>query len=360
MPPPAGGRGVRRPRLPALDGLRLCAALMVVAYHYAAFDSGAWGAPARTVFPVGHVPASYGWLGVQLFFLISGFVICMSCWGKTVADFAVSRVTRLFPCYWFAVLAVSLAVTLWPVVNDAPAPRSVAVNLTMLQDPLGVEPVDGVYWTLWIEMRFYLLFALVVWKGLTYARAVGFCAVWGFAAVLARAADNQVLDQVLMPQDCWYFIAGIAFYLMHRFRPNAVLWLITGACLAIAQHDLLEAQSRAESHMGHHVPKWPTLVLVTLFFLAVMAIALGWTRRLDWRWLPAAGALTYPLYLLHERMGWIVIHYADGHVPRGVLLCGLVAGMLGAAWVVHRVVERPLSRAVGRGLRRAVTEIRSR
>ncbi|MEX2984718.1 acyltransferase family protein [Streptomyces sp. C36] len=354
-----GGDGGRRDRLAALDGLRLVAALMVVAYHYVAFDSGAWSVPARTLFPTAHLPASYGWLGVQLFFLISGFVICMSCWGKSAGDFALARVARLYPAYWFAVLGVALVVRLWPSVNDAPALRSVAVNLTMLQDPLGVEPVDGVYWTLWVELRFYLLFALVVHRGLTYRRAVGFCVAWAFAAVVAEASGNGTLRQILMPDDCWYFIAGIAFYLMHRFRPNPVLWLLVGGSLFIAQYDLIAAQARAEVHMGHRVPQWPTAVLVTLFFLAVMAIALGWTRRVDWRWLPVAGTLTYPLYLLHERVGWVVIKHADGRVPPHVLLPALVAAMLLAAWLVHRCVERPLARRIKDGMRRAVREIRN-
>ncbi len=364
-PPPAPGT---RPagdcgqggRLPALDGLRLCAALMVVTYHYVAFDSGAWPRPARTIFPVAHLPAAYGWLGVQLFFLISGFVICMSCWDKSVGDFAVSRVTRLYPAYWFAVLAVTLVVSLWrSPVNAVPSLRNVAVNLTMLQDPLGVEPVDGVYWTLWIELRFYLLFALVLHKGLTYRRAVGFCAVWAFAAVVAKASGDRTLALVLMPHDCWYFIAGIAFYLMYRFRPDPVLWLIVASCLLIAQHDLLGAHARAEGYMGHHVPRWPTTLLLTLFFLALAAIALGWTHRVRGHWLSTAGVLTYPLYLIHERIGWAVIHRADGHLPRYVLLPALVAAMLLVAWLVHRHVERPLARLLSRGLQRATAQART-
>ncbi|MCD9143027.1 acyltransferase family protein [Streptomyces albireticuli] len=357
-PEPAGGAS-RHGRLGALDGLRLCAALMVVAYHYMAFGSGVWGRPSAEAFPLAHLPASYGWLGVQLFFLISGFVICMSCWGKGVGQFAASRVTRLFPAYWFAVLAVALAVHLWPPDGETPEPSDVAVNLTMLQSPLGVDPVDGVYWTLWIELRFYLLFALVVRKGLTYGRAVAFCVVWAVAAAVARAVDNPVLDQVLMPEDCWFFIAGIAFYLMHRFRPNLVLWLLVAGSFVIAQHYLLIAQGRAEGHMGHRVPQWPTVALMAFFFLAVMAVALGWTRRLEWRGLTAAGALTYPLYLIHERLGWMVIEHHAGRLPRHVLLPALVLAMLLAAWLVHRLVERPLARALGSGLRRAVTDIRS-
>ncbi|WKK26518.1 acyltransferase [Streptomyces olivoreticuli] len=365
--PPAGpletarrpGSGGRRGRLAALDGLRLFAALMVVAYHYVAFGSGVWARPSPAVFPTAFLPASYGWLGVQLFFLISGFVICMSCWGKSVGEFAVSRVTRLFPAYWFGVLAVALITYMWPAVDETLRPRDVAVNLTMLQAPLGVDAVDGVYWTLWVEMRFYLLFALIAWRGLTYRRAVGFCVLWGFAGAVAAAVHNPALDQILMPEDCWYFIAGIAFHLMYRFRPNLALWLIVGSCFLVAQHALLDAQARAEGHMGRHVPHWPTTALLTLFFLAVAAVALGRTRRLDLRWLTTAGALTYPLYLIHERVGWLVIRHTAGLVPRYVLLPALVLVMLQAAWLVHRYVERPLSAALGRGLRKAATEIRA-
>ncbi|MBZ4323825.1 acyltransferase family protein, partial [Streptomyces huiliensis] len=280
--------------------------------------------------------------------------ICMSGWGKGVGQFAVSRLTRLFPAYWFAVLLVTVVVRLWPVVNSPTALRDVAVNLTMLQEPLGVEPVDGVYWTLWIEVRFYLLFALVVHRGLDYRRVVAFCGLWGIGAVVARATDDPLLERVLLPYDCWYFIAGIAFYLMHRFRPAPLLWLIVGGTFLIAQHDLLVAERRAEAYMGHRVPHWPTLALVAVFYLSVMAVALGWTRRLDWRWLSTAGALTYPLYLLHERVGWVVIRHADGHLPRHVLLPLLLAGALTAAWLVHRGIERPLARRLGGALRRAV------
>ncbi|MGW1074355.1 acyltransferase family protein [Streptomyces sp. NPDC002537] len=359
VPDRRAGSGERRGRLAALDGLRLFAALMVVAYHYVAFGSGVWERPSPVVFPTAFLPASYGWLGVQLFFLISGFVICMSCWGKSVGQFAVSRVTRLFPAYWFGVLAVALAVLLWPAADETLRPRDIAVNLTMLQSPLGVDSVDGVYWTLWVEMRFYLLFALVAWRGLTYRRAVGFCVVWGLAGSVATAVRNPVLDEVLMPDDCWFFIAGVAFYLMYRFRPNLALWLIVGCCFLVAQHALLDAQARAEGHMGQHVPHWPTTALLSVFFLALTAVALGRTRWLDRRWLTTAGALTYPLYLIHERAGWLIIRHTAGQVPRYILLPALVLGMLQAAWLVHRYVERPLADALGRGLRRAATEIRA-
>jgi len=66
--------------------------------------------------------------------------------------------------------------------------------------------------------------------------------------------------------------------------------------------------------------------------------------------LTIAGAMTYPLYLIHEYIGWTVLGALDGALPEAVTLVGLVAAMLGAAWLIHRYVERPLASAIRRGI----------
>lgn len=340
-----------------VDGLRLLAALMVVAYHYIAFGGG-WAAPVQDVFPTAHLPAAYGWLGVELFFLISGFVICMSCWGRSLGEFFTSRVARLFPAYLFAVLATTAIVFLVPGGIGPKPVRDVLVNLTMLQQPLNAKDVDAVYWTLWAEIRFYLLFALVVWRGLTYRRAVMFCFLWAAAAMIMTKYDDSPLKQLLMPDICWYFIAGIAFFLMYRFRPTALLVGIVAGCFLAAQRFALIKQGRAERNIGYDVPDWPVLVLVVAFFLIMALVATGRLSWVRWRWLPVAGALTYPLYLLHEYIGWEVIRVLEGMVPPTLLLLGLVAAMLFIAWMVHRLIERPGMRWVRATLRSALAEVR--
>ncbi|MEU7554597.1 acyltransferase [Streptomyces sp. NPDC044571] len=354
----------RRPRLEALDGLRLIAALMVVFHHYVGFggnaeaSKNAWAKPVDVVFPTASWPASYTWTGVEFFFIISGFVICMSSWGRSLGDFFMSRVVRLYPAYWFAVLATTAVVTLWPVVLHPLAAKDVLLNLTMLQEPFRVGSVDAVYWTLWVEIRFYLLFALVVWKGVTYRRVLLFCALWTVASVLVTAGRAPFADYIIMPEYSPYFIAGVAMFLMHRFRPTLLLWGIVGISWLFSVRQVSLYNDGLAASLGRTMDSKPAIALMTVGYVVMLLLALG---RLSWvrgRWLTVAGATTYPLYLLHEHIGWTGIRLLRHHFSPWALVTVMTLGMLLAAWLVHRFLERPLSALLKRGLKRALDSAR--
>lgn len=353
LPAQSGAPAAARPaggRLYTLDGLRLAAALMVVAFHFTSFDDWEeplWGAATSLVFPTAHSITAYGWLGVQLFFLISGFVICMSCWGRTVRQFAVSRLIRLYPAYWFAVLLTSGVMLLaHGSEQTAITPTKILSNLTMLQEPMGVGDIAPVYWTLWTELRFYLLFAVVAALGLTYRRVVVFCGLWLLGSVIAPASGIDLLPLVAMPDAAPFFVAGVVMFLMHRFGPTPVTWLLLGTSWLLAQHQLGTLLEVAGGSTKHR-PSWNiSLAVITVFYLLVLGVALGRFRFLNRKWLTTAGALTYPLYLLHEELGWEAIRRLHTTLPPWVLLGGLLAALLGASWLVHRFVERPSARAL--------------
>ncbi|MCX4961093.1 acyltransferase family protein [Streptomyces virginiae] len=346
-------------RLAALDGIRVLAALGVLFYHYFALES-AWGKAPAEVFPHAHRLAVYGWLGVEIFFLVSGFVICMSAWGRTVGDFAVSRISRLFPAYWAAVAFTSLVLYASPEVRAVSGFSDVMVNLSMLQGGVGVPNIDDAYWTLFVELKFYVLFAIVVMRGVTYRNCVLFCAAWTLAGVVAPGADSGVLSFFASSSSSPYFIAGIGFYLMRRFRPNAVLWAVVGVQFLLAQHYV---HARMISSLGRaateRTPAWPAHLVVALGFALMAAIALGALDGVRWRWLPHAGALTYPLYLIHMMAGLTLIHHFRREVAPVPLVIGVTATMLALAWLIHRLVERPLGRRLRDGLRRGVRDIRA-
>jgi len=344
----------RTERIVVLDGLRLIAALMVALFHYIGRTKTShliWEASPQSAFPQMHHLAQYGWLGVELFFIISGFVICMSAWGRETGSFIRSRAIRLFPAYWPAVLITTAVGHIWPFVVG-PRPNSdVLVNLTMLQWPLGVSAVDGVYWTLWCEARFYLLFALIVWRGLTLQRAMWFGYGWLLAGAIAASARVPLLNIILQPEYAPLFVAGIGFYLIYRFGSSLKLWGLVVASFILAQHNMAYRVSIEEKErIFGPLSVTAANAVLALFFVIMTVVAMGWTSRIKWRWLTTAGLLTYPFYLIHENIGWVIIHAVHGHAPRWLIVVATIAVMLGAAWLLHRFVERPIAGLLRRHL----------
>ncbi len=350
----------RRPRLYVLDGLRLVAALMVAAHHYVGTyrvnkpNSSPWGRPVEEIFPSVFPVATYGWIGVEFFFVISGFVICMSCWGKRPRDFFVSRVVRLYPAFWFAVLLTTAVLTVWPMVRPPLPHGEMLLNLSMLNEGFGVRGVDGVYWTLWSELRFYLLFLLLMSTGLTYRKVVLFCCGWGLAAAIAAEADSELLTLVANPSGAPFFIAGLILYLMHRFGPDLMLWGMLGMTWLLGQYQLIDRVAYES------VSSWKGATLLFTAFLALMvAIALGKLNRVRGNWLVVAGSLTYPFYLIHYAIGLTAIYLLHDEIDPRLLVLALFAAGLTAAWLIHRLIERPVSRLLRTRLNHSLDRMRT-
>ena len=154
------------PRLAALDGLRLLAAFSVLAYHYTGINRDYWGSRAARGVPDAHHLSRYGYLGVELFFIISGFVILMTAYDRTGSPSSPpgwpgsTRRTGWRSCCTFtapAVLARRPAAHLLEALG----------NLTMVQNAFEITDVQGAFWTLWIELRFYLLIGVFILIGMT-------------------------------------------------------------------------------------------------------------------------------------------------------------------------------------------------
>src|ERR1044072_4646580 len=160
----------------------------------------------------------------------------MSSGGGGVGSFLRSRAVRLYPAYWLSVLVIAAGMAVFPGLPWRPTSLDVLVNLTMFQDAVGVPASADVYWSLWAEVRFYLLFALLVWWGLTYRRVVAFCALWLGATAAAQVfvPDVAVIQTVLTTAHAPLFTAGIGCYLMYRFRPTFATWAIVAASFVLA------------------------------------------------------------------------------------------------------------------------------
>ncbi|WP_433293054.1 acyltransferase family protein [Actinoplanes sp. CA-030573] len=357
-PAPAAPRPKRAGnRLYILDLLRFLAALAVLGYHFIPSSEGSWGPGGDTHVLGATVKAGlqYAYLGVEAFFVISGFVICMSSWGRSLSQFFVSRVTRLMPAYIGAILLTAAVVTLVPAGRDRPHLSHTLINLTMLQRFLHIPSVDSVDWTLFIELKFYMLFSIVVAFGVTYKRVVLFCVFWTIATLFSMYTGSAFLEGLFEPFYAPLFIAGITLYLIHRFGPDLLLWCMLGTSAAIAMTSLAQ---RDPTKRG--ITSYPVTVVILLAFLAIMvAVALGWFSWVRWPGLVTLGALTYPVYLLHHRIGLAFIGEFHEHVPFWLLFTTVVAGVLLLSYAVHHLFERPVNKRLRDGLIRSFARIRA-
>ncbi|MBF8194275.1 acyltransferase [Nonomuraea sp. K274] len=329
-------------RLYAIDGLRLLAALCVVLFHYT--FSGWAGGNSPVTFAAESAWSKYGYLGVDLFFLISGFVVLMSAWGRKPRAFVVSRVVRLYPAYWVGIVITALVtVTLGQSLFQVSLPQVLA-NLTMFQAVPNIENVDVVYWTLWAEMRFYVLILAFTLIGMTRARVmVGMWAWLGLTVLVEAGVLPGVADLVVQSEFSHYFIAGMALFMLYKFGLNVQIALLVPICLGNAVYRAIGyANAVGERYEVTYSPVVITAVVV-IIFLVMTLVALRLTNRLAKPWLVTAGALTYPLYLLHAHVGFIVLDRLGAAVNKYVLLTGLIVVMLAAAYLVHRLVEQPLA-----------------
>jgi peptidoglycan/LPS O-acetylase OafA/YrhL len=324
-------------RLHELDALRGIAALAVLLFHYAdRFDQAYHH---RGYFPYTFEVGKYG---VQLFFVISGFVIFWTLERtRRASDFVVSRFSRLFPAYWAALLITYALVSMDGLPGQRVPLNEALLNLTMFPDLLRASLVDGSYWTLQVELFFYV--QMLVWFSLGALRHVRWIvAGWlALAGAYAIAEGNGVpwsytLREVLDLRYISCFSVGI---LMYRLRSES-LQLADVALLA-------GAVAVATLTWG-----WRDGVVLTGCIGVFALLNAGRLSMLRQHWLLFLGSISYTLYLVHQEIGYILIERferAGMHPVASIALVTLL--MLGLAWAVSRLIERP-AMAVLRGLHR--------
>lgn len=356
----ATGRAEKKlPHWALLDGLRLIAALMVVLYHYVGGKKHFWGGPMAEQWPVLHGIAAFGNLGVPLFFIISGLVVFRSLEGRSTSRFIGSRVGRVMPAFWLSVLVAGpLQMLVWDY-KDLDW-SDVWMNLTLMGPPVHGELsgdtwywVDTVYWTLWIEARFYIMLVLGRWalRVLRLNHAGGwtaFCLAWvGLSAWVIHDQGIPELQSwvswLIFPTYAGLFAGGMLLYLIaaHGFtwvRGAALVAAVVQAAWATAK----DLPVRTEGVTGLQIPGALYALAVGLCFATITAIVFTRLDRVSWAWLTTAGALSYPVYLLHDIAGRFIIESLSPWMPKLALLLLLVAAMLGASWLVNRFVEQPL------------------
>jgi peptidoglycan/LPS O-acetylase OafA/YrhL len=340
-------------RIYELDLLRISAALMVLLYHYT-FRGAAQGGFSPIVYPhaLGEV-SRYGVFGVELFFFISGLVIMRTASSGSPRRFAISRIVRLYPAYWIMVTVSFVILRLWgaPSLYGPFGIKHWLLNMTMLQTFFGAHLVDGVYWTLAKELVFYGIVWLVLITG-QLRRMLIVLAAWALLSGLLEVVHPVLFARTWLATDyASFFVVGACCALLgDQRREGALTTRRTGPVVGV----MVVGLGFALFQVAHHVRQINQLPLVAdrlsarvavavVFgcFLLVLAVALGFLHGLGRPWMVAAGALTYPLYLVHQNVGYVLLTRGRSF-SNWVVLVVVTAGLAGLAWLVHRLVEVPV------------------
>ena len=338
---PAGARGDTAAGAPALTGgvlypvqyARAFAALAVFLYHISATVSSTFdGADVRV--------DAVGAAGVDLFFVVSGFIIALvvSRGGAfRPGRFLLARWWRVAPLYWFVTLALFALVATRPDLLQSTDADPWRLLRSLLFVPDDGSPILLVGWTLNYEMFFYALAALfaglgdrrLVWLAAALAGLVLLGALVPLPGPFGFWADPIVLE----------FAFGIAcFHLWRWSMPwrDSPLWpLLLGAGLLAL---LVQFEREADASR------------VVLWGLPAAAILLGGLHavRFRWEWLRRLGDWSYALYLVHlfvvvGTVRHIVPWLGPLGLPWWVHYATMTAAVLALAWALHRWIERPLA-----------------
>jgi peptidoglycan/LPS O-acetylase OafA/YrhL len=330
----------RQTRLLQLDGLRGLAALSVVLFHYTfRYDEmigqrdGLW------------YRFQFGEFGVALFFMLSGFVILTSLErAESLVDFARARAWRLVPTYWAAValtfVVIHVSAASVPALGSLQVtPREAVLNMTMLPRLLGARYVDGVYWSLQAEIFFYAGVA-AAWFALGRRWFLPTVSAWVMAGAaahfllplatepLGRASLLTKTSTILNLPYIHLFAIGIGLFEYHT-RNNR--WGLGLVALALAAHFAQRGAQEAAIVLG--------LALILALTIRERLPALAWRP-----WL-VLGALSYPLYLIHQNLGYCELWWLTAHgvAPNLSVLLALLPA-LALAWILTHCVEQPAQR----------------
>ncbi|HTP53228.1 MAG TPA: acyltransferase [Anaeromyxobacteraceae bacterium] len=305
--------------LPTLDGLRGVAVLLVLAFHFAHLD-GQGGRVERVLLGV----TGAGWSGVDLFFVLSGFLITGILLDAKGApgyfrSFYLRRALRIFPLY-YAYLAVLFVALPWvvpaSVLDVKPGTQgwlwSYAGNVLYARERgFAVSPYAAHFWSLAVEEQFYLAWPFLVWvlspRRLAVMSLALVALAFGVRFGIHHTSWNATAAYVLTPCRADALAAGALVALAVR-EPGGLVrlralapWVLAGAALAIAAIWF----ARGAFFGGDPVVQVWGFSALALGYGAVLVLVLSASagsllgRSLASRPLRAAGRYSYGLYVLH-------------------------------------------------------------
>ena len=329
-------------RVQVLDLLRLVAVLGVVLYHYGFRGPNALGM-THVALPELSSFARYGFLGVPVFFVISGFVIAYSAEGRSALVFSIARFARIYPTFIFCMTLTSLATLLFGLPAFETSLGQWAANFLIAAPALGRPYMDSAYWSLVYEVTFYAWVAVLIATGAFRRRIDLVIVLWLAISLLNELTLASVaLRKIFLTDVSGFFAAGILIFELHRGRRDVglqCLLALSVAC-AITMQSIYNLPWLRE-HTGASFDDWVVAAICLASIVVIM-----WATRI--RRLPISGSLvraiggmTYPFYLLHQQVGYDVLNRIGPNSYPMIFVAVIVCSIALLSWAVWHFIERP-------------------
>jgi peptidoglycan/LPS O-acetylase OafA/YrhL len=304
-----------KPHFGGIDLLRFFAAVMVTVFHLAFWS---WAPEISTPkeisggfyqYPELSGLSSAGWVGVEIFFVISGFVIVFS--AKASAwQFLRSRVLRLVPAAWICAPITAILLIFFTTYPTGDLIKRLVRSLSFWPFP---SWVDGVYWTLGIEIVFYsFIFVLLVFrqqKYLVLGLSVIGCASALYWMLPITKESSRAIELTLLPHGCFFAIGGLLWAILCN-GANKWLWAIIAFSSIGGVLEIYHVSAPRASLAGTSAS---TLFALSFWMAGNLVIILSVryahvvSSYLSGGWVRSLGLATYPLYLLHDVMGAAIL-----------------------------------------------------
>lgn len=331
---------IKTNRFKELDALRGIAALMVVLFH---FTMGK---------PQANLGFRYGTTGVDLFFIISGFVIFMSISKvKSSSEFIINRISRLYPTYWFCVTLAFCIRVIASLIGYKPNSFTFIQylgNMTMFQYYLKMPNLDGPYWTMVIEMIFYIgILFLFHFKFLSYLKNIGLFLIL-IITISTALFHNFYVEKLLIYIPLFQFLplffAGTIFYKLYTERLELVKnYAVLAICL-IAQIMMFPYVGRSNVFITH----FEYAVFIVIYFVLFFLFVNGKLKFLVNKTSLFFGKISFSLYLVHEMIAThFIIPIAINNFGANFWVATFLVALpfvIGLASLITFFVEIPLSR----------------
>ncbi len=308
-------------------------------FHYAYRGAAADGF-TKVSLPLLEPVAKYGWFGVELFFVISGFVIAWSAAGRTAVDFGVARAARLWPAFVACTTITFLVTYFFGAPRFGTSFLHWAANLTMLSPAFGQPFMDGSYWSIVLEIIFYGWMALFIAIGLFPRRVDEIVLGWLSIALINEALlHSKIIHYLFVTGYAGFFCAGILLAEIARGRRGWQAPFLIVVSTVIACGEALSGGRWTADHYSTFIdPR--VMIGLTVLTIGLVAVAVRIKHiPLPGKVLMAIGGFTYPLYLLHQHAGFIAFNRLGQYIPAYILIPATIAVMIGIALAVARYIE---------------------